>query len=81
MHAASLRHKVIFFRDQHLSPESRGRLAWLFGELETHPLRPSAPGYPLWMFVLRLCWLLAWGCCWLRDEGPLRKGRPIDSAL
>ena len=44
--AAWLRHKVIFFRDQDLSADSHVRLARLFGELETHPVIPSAPGYP-----------------------------------
>jgi taurine dioxygenase len=44
--AAWLRYKVIFFRDQDISPESHIRLGRLFGELEGHPVIPSVEGYP-----------------------------------
>lgn len=43
---AWLAYKVVFFRDQDISHESHVRLARLFGELEGHPVIPSAPGYP-----------------------------------
>ena len=43
---AWLAYKVVFFRDQDLSHADHVRLASLFGELEGHPVIPSAPGYP-----------------------------------
>lgn len=42
-----LRHKVIFFRKQNLSPEQHQVFASLFGELHVaHPLLPSKEGFP-----------------------------------
>lgn len=42
-----LRHKVIFFRQQFLSPEQHEKFASLFGEIHVaHPLLPSKDGYP-----------------------------------
>ena len=40
-----LKHKVLFLRDQHISDEEHAAFARQFGELEDHPLAPSAvPG-------------------------------------
>lgn len=42
-----LRHKVIFFRQQNLTPEEHENFASLFGEIHVaHPLLPSKSGYP-----------------------------------
>jgi taurine dioxygenase len=46
LHAAWLRFKVVFFRDQDISPESHVRLGEYFGELEGHPVIPHVAGYP-----------------------------------
>ena len=39
--AALLRHKVIFFRDQHITPEQHIAFARRFGDLEIHPATPQ----------------------------------------
>jgi taurine dioxygenase len=42
-----LRHKVIFFREQNLSPEQHEKFASFFGDIHVaHPLLPSKDGYP-----------------------------------
>ena len=41
--AALLKHKVIFFEDQHLTPQQHRDFAAKFGELHTHPLYPGVP--------------------------------------
>ena len=38
-----LKHKVLFFRDQDISPIEQQNFAECFGELEAHPLAPSHP--------------------------------------
>jgi taurine dioxygenase len=38
-----LKHKVLFFRDQHITPMEHQNFAAQFGELESHPLAPSHP--------------------------------------
>ena len=38
-----LKHKVLFFRDQNISPMEQQNFAAQFGELEAHPLAPSHP--------------------------------------
>jgi taurine dioxygenase len=49
--AALLKHKVIFFEDQHITPLQHRDFAARFGELHTHPLYPGVPEAPE-MFVL-----------------------------
>ncbi len=49
--AALLKHKVIFFEDQHLTPLQHRDFAARFGPLHTHPLYPGVPEAPE-MFVL-----------------------------
>ena len=44
--ALLLKHKVLFFRDQDISPATHVAFARKFGELETHPVLPSHPDYP-----------------------------------
>ena len=42
-----LRHKVIFFREQNLSPEQHEKFASFFGDVHVaHPLLPSKDGHP-----------------------------------
>ncbi len=41
--AALLKHKVIFFEDQHITPLQQRDFAARFGELHTHPLYPGVP--------------------------------------
>ena len=38
--------KVLFFRDQDISPEQHLAFGARFGELEVHPFAPEKPGYP-----------------------------------
>ena len=49
--AALLKHKVIFFEDQHITPVQHRDFAARFGKLHTHPLYPGVPEAPE-MFVL-----------------------------
>ncbi|MCX2982055.1 taurine dioxygenase [Halieaceae bacterium IMCC14734] len=44
--AALLEHKVVFFRDQKLSPQQHIDFAQHFGELEVHPATPKAQENP-----------------------------------
>jgi taurine dioxygenase len=43
---AFLRHHVLFFRDQDLSPEAQMRFGRRFGELDTHPFVEGMDTYP-----------------------------------
>jgi len=49
--SALLRHKVIFFEDQHLTPVQHRDFAARFGPLHTHPLYPGVPEAPE-LFIL-----------------------------
>jgi taurine dioxygenase len=49
--AALLKHKVIFFEDQHISAVQHRDFAARFGDLHTHPLYPGVPEAPE-MFIL-----------------------------
>jgi len=46
IHRALLEYKVIFFRDQDITPEQHVAFARRFGALETHPFVPHREGYP-----------------------------------
>jgi len=46
IHQALLDHLVIFFRDQHISPEQHIEFGRRFGELHIHPYIPNLDGYP-----------------------------------
>jgi taurine dioxygenase len=46
VHRALLDYKVIFFRDQDITPEQHVAFARRFGALETHPFVPHRDGYP-----------------------------------
>jgi taurine dioxygenase len=46
VHRALLEYKVIFFRDQDITPEQHVAFARRFGALETHPFVPHRNGYP-----------------------------------
>ena len=47
IHAALIDNGVIFFRDQHLTPEQQKAFARLFGELHLHPAAPrEVPEHP-----------------------------------
>ena len=46
IHHALLDNLVIFFRDQHISPEQQIAFAGRFGELHIHPYIPNLEGYP-----------------------------------
>ena len=49
--AALLKHQVIFFEDQHLTPVQHRDFAARFGPLHTHPLYPGVPEAPE-LFIL-----------------------------
>src|SRR6185437_11695446 len=49
--AALLKHKVIFFLDQHITPVQHRDFAARFGQLHTNPLYPGVPEAPE-MFIL-----------------------------
>jgi|SRR5579871_3691574 len=49
--AALLRHQVLFFEDQHLTPTQHRDFARRFGALHTHPLYPGVPEAPE-LFIL-----------------------------
>lgn len=49
--AALLKHRVIFFEDQHVTPVQHRDFAACFGQLHTHPLYPGVPDAPE-MFIL-----------------------------
>jgi taurine dioxygenase len=44
-------HLVVFFRDQHLSPEQHKSLGCRLGELHVHPAAPSVAGHPEVMII------------------------------
>jgi len=46
IHRALLEYKVIFFRDQDITPAQHVAFAGRFGALETHPFVPHRDGYP-----------------------------------
>jgi taurine dioxygenase len=46
LHRALLEYKVIFFRDQDITPAEHVAFARRFGALETHPFVPHRDGYP-----------------------------------
>jgi taurine dioxygenase len=48
---AFAKHLVLFFPDQHLSPESHKGLGRRFGQLHVHPAAPSLPGHPEIMII------------------------------
>ena len=43
---AFLDHKVLFFRDQHITTDQHIAICRMFGELEVHPFVPHKEGYP-----------------------------------
>ncbi len=46
MYDAWLDHLVLFFRDQHLTPDQHKDFARRFGDLHVHPLTEGMPGHP-----------------------------------
>jgi taurine dioxygenase len=46
IHRALAENLVIFFRDQHMSPEQHLAFGRLFGDLHVHPAAPHEPGLP-----------------------------------
>jgi len=51
LHRALAENQVIFFRDQHLTPEQHLGFGRLFGELHVHPAAPHVPGHPELMII------------------------------
>ena len=49
---ALLDHKVLFFRDQHITTDQHVAFCRQFGELEVHPFVPPKPGYPEVMVLI-----------------------------
>jgi taurine dioxygenase len=46
IHRALLKHEVLFFEDQSITPDQQRNFAARFGRLHVHPIRPSIPGTP-----------------------------------
>src|ERR1700691_4635105 len=46
IHRALAENLVIFFRDQHITPQQHLDFGRKFGELHIHPAAPSEPGLP-----------------------------------
>lgn len=53
IYRAWLEHLVIFFRDQHLSPEQQIAFARRFGTLQDHPYLHGLPGHPEIIEIVR----------------------------
>ena len=53
IYQAFLRWKVIFFRDQELTPAQHVEFARRFGPLETHPISPRVPGHDQLLLLAR----------------------------
>ena len=53
IHAEFLRHKVLFFHDQHLAPTELLRFASLFGEAQPYPFIEGLPGAPEVIEILK----------------------------
>jgi len=51
IHRALAENIVIFFRDQHISPQQHLAFGRLFGELHVHPAAPHEPGEPALMKI------------------------------
>jgi len=51
IHRALAENLVIFFRDQHLTPEQHLDFGRKFGDLHIHPAAPSADGHPELMVI------------------------------
>jgi taurine dioxygenase len=51
IHRALAENLVIFFRDQHMSPDQHLGFGRLFGDLHIHPAAPSARGLPELMII------------------------------
>ena len=51
IHRALAENLVIFFRDQHLTPEQHLAFGRMFGDLHIHPAAPHAPGHPELMII------------------------------
>lgn len=51
--AALWRYKVVFFRDQHLSPEQHLAFARRFGPIEVNPIFGHVPGHPEVMLLVK----------------------------
>ncbi|MFK3797257.1 MULTISPECIES: taurine dioxygenase [unclassified Pseudomonas] len=43
---ALLKHQVLFFREQPITPQQQARFAAQFGDLHTHPIYPNVPEQP-----------------------------------
>ena len=51
MHRALAENCVIFFRDQHITPDQHLAFGRLFGDLHVHPAAPHEPGKPELMII------------------------------
>ena len=49
---AFMEHKVLFFRDQHITTDQHVAFCRQFGDLEIHPFAPPKPGHPEVLMVV-----------------------------
>ena len=78
---AFLDHLVLFFRDQHLTPDRHKDFARRFGDLHVHPLTESMPGHPEIVEVVKEeDELHNWGDGWHTDL-PFLEEPPMGSVL
>ncbi|MGD9943623.1 MAG: TauD/TfdA dioxygenase family protein [Burkholderiaceae bacterium] len=78
---ALLEHLVVFFRDQHLTPDSLKTFGSRFGELDIHPLTRSMDGHPEIIEVIKEPEeTINWGDDWHTDLTALPEP-PLGSIL
>jgi len=81
IHDAFLDHLVLFFRDQHLTPEQHKDFAGRFGALHVHPLTEGMPDHPEIVEVVKEAdELHNWGDGWHTDL-PFLAEPPMGSVL
>ena len=81
IHDAFLDHLVLFFRDQHLTPEQHKEFARRFGALHVHPLTAGMPDHPEIIEVIKEAdEFHNWGSGWHTDL-PILAEPPMGSIL
>jgi taurine dioxygenase len=75
-----LQHKVLFFRDQDISPAAHVAFARRFGKLEDHPIAPSHPDHPELLLLYRDTQKRSYENTW-HSDATWRAAPPFGSVL